>query len=111
MRNSDLTQGPLQGQVDEMRQRHGGKMRDWFNASTRWYIVEIDLVGELANLVFLECPWTREEGLVIRDGPNYRLLDRIAGNAIASLYLARTSARKHKGWDFGEFEWVPFCED
>ena len=81
-RNSDLTPGALQGQVEAMRQHHGGKMRDWFNASTCWHIVELER-SELAHLVFLECPWTKEEGLVIRDGPNYRLLDRVATNAMA----------------------------
>jgi hypothetical protein len=96
--NSDLTPGALQGQVEAMRQYHGGKVRDWFNASTCWYIVKLELVGELADLVFLECPWTKEEGLVIRDGPDYRLLDRVAANAIASRYLARPSARKHKDY-------------
>jgi hypothetical protein len=96
-RNSDLTPGALQGQVEAMRQHHGGKMRDWFNASTCWHIVELER-SELAHLVFLECPWTKEEGLVIRDGPNYRLLDRVATNAMASRYLARPSARKHKDY-------------
>jgi hypothetical protein len=81
-----------------MRQHHGGKMRNWFNASTSWHIVELDLVGELANLVFLECQWTNQEGLVIRDGPDYRLLARVATNAMASWYLARPSARKHKDY-------------
>ena len=98
-RNSDLTPGALQGQVEAMRQHHGGKMRDWFNASsTCWHIVELELVSELADLVFLECRWTKEEGLIIRDGPNYRLLDRVATNAMASRYLARPSARKHKDY-------------
>jgi hypothetical protein len=91
--------GALQGQVEAMRQHHGGKMRDWFNASsTCWHIVELELVSELADLVFLECRWTKEEGLIIRDGPNYRLLDRVATNAMASRYLARPSARKHKDY-------------
>jgi hypothetical protein len=97
-RNSDLSPGALQGQVVAMWQHHGGKLRDWFNASTRWHIVELDLVGERADLIFLEIPWTKEEGLVIRDGPNYRLLDRVGDNAIASRYLARSSARKHKAF-------------
>jgi DNA-binding NarL/FixJ family response regulator len=30
-----------------IRWHNGGKMRDWFNASTRWHVVEIDLVGGL----------------------------------------------------------------
>ena len=95
-RNSNLIPVPLQEQVEAMRQRHSGKVRDWFNASTCWHIVELELVSELADLVFLECPWTKEEGLVIRDGPDYRLLDRVATNAMASRYLARPSARTHK---------------
>lgn len=85
-------------QVEAMRQRHDGKMRTWFNASTRWRIVELEAVGEVAALVFLECPWTKEEGLVIADGPDYRILGRVATNAIASGYLGRPSAHKHKAY-------------
>ncbi len=97
-RKSDLTPSALQEQVEAMRQRHSGKTRDWFNASTYWHIVELELVCELADLVFLGCPWTKEEGLVIRDGPDYRLLDRVAKNAMASRYSFRPSARKHKDY-------------
>ena len=96
--NSDLSPAELQGQVVTMRQHHRGKLRDWFNACTRWHIVVLDLAGELADLIFLESRWTKEEGLVIRDGPDYRLLDRVADNAMASRYLARSSARKHKDY-------------
>jgi len=52
----------------------------------------------LQNLVFLECGWTKEEGLVIPDGPNYRLLARVARKAIAANYLTRASARRHKAY-------------
>src|SRR5260370_1300309 len=93
-RNSDPFPGALQGQVEVMRQHHGGKMRDWFNASTCWHVVELESVSELADLVFLECQWTMAEGLVIRDGPDYRLLDRVATNAMSSGYMARSS-REH----------------
>jgi hypothetical protein len=91
--NSVLNAG--QNHIETMRRLHGGKMRDWFNADTRWQIVELE-VDELVDLVFLECPWTVKEGLVIKSGANYRLLDRVATNAMACRYLARPSAYKHK---------------
>jgi hypothetical protein len=72
--------------VAAMRERHAGKMRPWFNAATRWQIVELD-VTDLANLVFLENSWTKENGLVTCDGLNYRTLTRVAERARASNYL------------------------
>jgi hypothetical protein len=77
-------------QVQAMWDRHGSnddKMRKWFNESTRWHIVKLDVVEDLPNLVFLECPWTKQAGLVIPDGPNYRLLRRVAENALTCDYL------------------------
>jgi hypothetical protein len=85
-------------QVQAMMQRHEGKMRKWFSATTRWHIVSLDDVNELANLVFLECEWTKEEGLVVPAGKNYRILSRVAENAKAGDYLDRPSARKHKAY-------------
>jgi hypothetical protein len=73
-------------------------MRDWFSDTTRWYVVSLDSVSDLGNLVFLECDYTKSEGLVVRDGKNYRLLGRIAENAIAGNYLARPSAARHKDY-------------
>jgi hypothetical protein len=84
--------------VDVMRREHPGKMRHWFSNATRWHIVSLDLVSDLANLVFLECEWTKLEGLVIPDGKNYRLLGPVAENAIAGNYLSRSSAKKHKNY-------------
>jgi hypothetical protein len=81
-----------------MQRDHAGKVRPWFGNSTRWYIVSLDTVADIANLVFLESDWTKSEGLVIRDGRNYRLLGRVAENAIAGVYLARTSACKCKAY-------------
>jgi hypothetical protein len=60
--------------------------------------VSLDTASDLANLVFLECDWTRGEGLVIPDGRNYRLLGRVVENAIAGNYLARPSAHKHRDY-------------
>src|SRR5437879_4693397 len=83
--------------VEVMWRVHKYKMRDWFKSnSTRWHIVSLDTVSDLANLVFLECPWTKGEGLVIPDGRDYRLLGRVAKNAIAGNYLASPLAYKHK---------------
>jgi hypothetical protein len=84
--------------VEVMRRDHRGKMRNWFSDATRWHIVSLDIVSDLASLVFLECAWTKLEGLVIPDGKNYRLLGRVAENATAGNYLARPSANKHKDY-------------
>ena len=84
--------------VGVMRRKHAGKMRDWFGENTQWHIVSLDAMTDLANLVFLECKWTIDEGLVVRDGKNYRLLWRVAENAIALNYLQRSTAKKHKDY-------------
>lgn len=84
--------------VQLMRERHAGKMRDWFDAITRWHLVEVEGAEEISNLVFLESSWTKEEGLVIPEGPNYRLLGRVAAKAMACGYLTRPSAQKHKDY-------------
>jgi hypothetical protein len=73
-------------QIAAMSDRHAGKMRPWFNATIHWQIVELDVI-DLANLVFLENSWTKENGLVIYDGLNYRTLARVAERARASNYL------------------------
>lgn len=82
--------------VEVMQRCHPGKMRDWFGGGTRCSIVSLDTVTDLANLVFLECEWTKREGLVIPDGKDYRLLGRVAENAITGNYLARPTANKHR---------------
>jgi len=99
-RKGDARQIPREPeqQVQAMRQHHEGKMREWFSGSTHWHIVSLDDINELANLVFLECPWTKEEGLVVPDGKNYRILSRVAENANAGDYLRRPSAHKHKAY-------------
>jgi hypothetical protein len=74
-------------QVQEMRERHSGKMRSWLDGSTRWHIVEFDAVEEFGNLIFLECAWTKRERLVIPGALNYRLLGRVAANAVTHRYL------------------------
>lgn len=84
--------------VEVMRRDHPGKMRDWFSDATRWHIVSLDTVSDLANLVFLECDYTKREGLVIPDGENYRLPARVAENAIARSYLASPSAHSHRAY-------------
>jgi len=73
--------------IQEMRNFHEGKMRGWFDELTRWHIVELNLIGDLQTLVFLESKWTKETGLVIPSGANYRILDQVGKNAIASHYL------------------------
>lgn len=82
-------------QVQAMWDHHCGKMRTWFKEGARWHIVEFDVVGDLPNLVFLECPWTVQARLVIPDGPNYRLLGRVAENALRYGYL-NTLPLEHK---------------
>ena len=79
-----------------MRQKHPAKMRDWFDNRTQWNIVSLDEISDLANLVFLESDWTKGEGLIVSDVPNYRLLQRVAKNAISTHYLACASNPKHR---------------
>ena len=78
---------PPEKQLQAMWNRHCGKMRRWFNESTRWHVVELDAAEDLPRVVFLERSWTTQAGLVIPDCPNYRLLRRVAENALASRYL------------------------
>ena len=85
-------------QVQAMWDRHRPKMRDWFNVGTHWHIVMLDTIRDLADLVFLESPWTKSEGLVVPGGLNYRVLNRVVANAIEGGYLARPSAHKHKAY-------------
>jgi hypothetical protein len=74
--------------VQEMREWHSGKMRNWFNGRTRWHIVQLDAIEEFRNLIFLESEWTKRARLVMDDGGNnYRLLGRVAENALAHRYL------------------------
>lgn len=82
--------------IEAMQRHHPGKMRAWFSKATRWSIVSLDNTSDLGNLVFLESDWTKRERLVIPDGPDYRLLERVAKNATAGNYLTRPSARRHK---------------
>ena len=92
------TVGVMDNPVEVMNRDHQGKMRRWFSNATRWNIVLLDALSDLANLVFLESEWTKTERLVIPDGPDYRLLGRVAENAIAGNYLTRSSACKHKAY-------------
>lgn len=84
--------------LETMRKNHSGKMRNWFSIFTRWNIVTLDDISDFANLVFLESEWTKIERLVVPDGLNYRLLGRVAKNAIAGNYLDRESAYRHKAY-------------
>ncbi len=70
-----------------MSERHSGKVRPWFNDSTRWYLAELDRT-DLEKLVFLECDWTKGNGLVQNDGPDYRTLLRVAQRAKAMKYIS-----------------------
>jgi hypothetical protein len=80
-------------QVQVMWQDHCGKMRSWFRGATRWNIVSLDDQSDLANLVFLESEWTKRERLVVPGGKNYRLLSRVAANAIDVDYVHGLSIR------------------
>ena len=79
--------------IQTMRVRHAGKWRDWFG-DARWSVASLDL-SDMRNLVFLESPWTKDEGLVVRDGADYRLLKRVAQRAININYLSRSSTGRH----------------
>lgn len=73
---------------------HKGKMRDWFELASDWTVVRLGL-DEFENLVFLESNWTKSEGLIERDGPDYRVLKRIARNAIQIDYLEHANDPRH----------------
>jgi hypothetical protein len=77
-----------------MRQQHEGKTRPWFSTA-RWFVARLER-SEFDRLVFLDCTWTRREGLVLADGPNYRILSRVAQNALSSGYLEKTSDPRHR---------------
>jgi len=74
--------------IQTMWRKHAGKMRRWFQPSTDWSVISLE-VSELADLVFLQCDWTEREGLVVADGLNYRLLSRVAENARKGAYFTR----------------------
>ncbi|HYN50790.1 MAG TPA: hypothetical protein VES62_07675 [Thermoleophilaceae bacterium] len=76
--------------IQAMRERHAGKWRAWFDDAA-WSVALLDLT-DLHELVFLESGWTKNEGLVVRDDFDYRLLIRVAQRAIANDYLKRSSA-------------------
>jgi hypothetical protein len=86
-------------QVRVMRECHQGKMRNWFDGNSEWHIVELD-AKDLGCLVFLECDWTKQAGLVVLNGPNYRVLRRVAENALANGYLdsPQPDRQKHKDY-------------
>jgi hypothetical protein len=89
-------------QLEVMWERHGigKKMREWFSSTTRWHLALLDR-DDLARLVFLESDWTKREGLVIPKDPlepDYRILERVAENAMASDYFSRPDAHKHKAY-------------
>jgi hypothetical protein len=82
--------------VEMMWKDHEGKMRRWFTDAT-WSIVLLN-EHDFSNLIFLESCWTTSEGLVIPDGHDYRLLKRVAQNALKSSYLTRASDSRHKDY-------------
>jgi hypothetical protein len=75
--------------VTNMRRHHGGKMRPWFDATTRWRIAELNAETDLACLVFLEDDWTKGAKLVVPGRPDYRILKQVASNAKQMDYLGR----------------------
>src|SRR5713101_6158728 len=79
---------------DAMRQNHDGKTRTWFSTA-RWFVAKLER-SEFDRLVFLDCHWTRRDGLVLADGSNYRILSRVAQNALAVGYLEKTGDPRHR---------------
>jgi hypothetical protein len=73
---------------------HPGKWRDWF-PHAQWSIALL-AQSDFEQLVFLENSWTKREGLTVDDGPDYRLLQRVATKAIDSSYLRTTSDPRHR---------------
>lgn len=79
---------------EAMCRDHNGKTRTWFSTA-RWSVAKLER-SEFDRLVFLDCPWTRREGLLLPDGPNYRILSRVAQNVLAGGYLEKTSDPRHR---------------
>ncbi len=73
--------------VQMMSLRHGGKIRDYF-LTGKWQLGRIESEEELGRLIFLDDTQTRDEGL-IKDpwSKNFRLLKRVAKNALEKNYL------------------------
>ena len=82
---------------------HRGKTRPWFTTA-RWLLASLEQT-EFRLLVFLECDWTRREGLVIPGEPNYRILRRVAENARNTNYLANASNPQHRRY----YEAIAHC--
>lgn len=74
---------------------HRGKWCGWY-AAADWSVVKIESEDEFGNLIFLDNDWTKDELLTVDNGPDYRLLRRVAQRAIDVGYLARTSATGHR---------------
>lgn len=79
--------------LETMRSSHAGKWRGWFGEAS-WSLAVLNR-RDLEKLVFLESRWTKEEGLVVPDGPDYRLLGHVAERARDLRYLERATAAPH----------------
>lgn len=80
--------------MEFVAKEHSGKWRPWFTNAT-WSLVTLTL-QEFGGLVLLDSGWTKAANLIVEDGPNYRTLRRVAERAIASNYLALSSADKDR---------------
>jgi hypothetical protein len=82
-----------------MRRSHAGKLRDWFLSDAKWSVAVLDAVSDVEQLVFLDSPWTRREGLVVQDGSqDCRILRRVGQNAVKCAYFTSPGAERHRAY-------------
>ena len=81
-----------EGMREEMKQKHTGKLRHWFETGS-WHIVELDNKEELFDLVCLDSPWTRGAELLDDDREaNYRILKVVVKNARQKGYYCSSAS-------------------
>lgn len=80
--------------VAVMESEHPGKWRPWFDRAD-WSVVALSL-DDFSHLIYPALSWSGRQGLVVNDGPDYRLLERVARRAIDTAYLDRSDDPEHR---------------
>ncbi len=77
----------------EMRGTHPDKLRSWFDRAA-WSVVSLENAGEALQLVCVDGPDTRRNGLVTGEGVDNRLAGRVVESARANGYFDNDSVRR-----------------
>src|SRR5437660_979007 len=80
-----------------MENEHGGKLRDWFPRAD-WWMVLIEHKEEFERLVYLCSDWTRNNSLTRPGSKNFRLLRKVAANAIQSRHIEAEASPQMKSY-------------